>query len=162
VCGDWAHGPLSVTVLGRNGKGSLLADTHIQKTIIPSKLYASASINPSATSSSRKYSPFDNLSLANHKAQGCSSLVASIELGSIRSQSSLVMDRYLVSLLGLALAFYRVGDFDFDILSEDGARTGCQGGEGDGEETHGGQLTAIGILVSKSLGIENEEERLSG
>jgi hypothetical protein len=109
-----------------------------------------------------KYSPFDNLSLANHKAQGCSSLVASIELGSIRSQCSLVVDRYLVSLLGLALAFYGTGDFDFDIFSEDGACAGCQGSEGDGEETHGGQLTAIGVLVSKSLRIENEEGGLNG
>jgi len=72
------------------------------------------------------------------------------------------MDRYLVSLLGLALAFNSAGDFDFDILSEDGACAGCQGGEGDGEETHGGQLTAIGILVSKSLRVENEEGGLNG
>jgi hypothetical protein len=72
------------------------------------------------------------------------------------------MDRYLVSLLGLALAFNSAGDFDFDILSEDGACAGCQGGEGDGKETHIGQLTAIDTLVSKGLWIGNGKEGLSG
>jgi hypothetical protein len=61
-------------------------------------------------SSFRKYPPFDKMSLSNHKALGCSSLIAGIKLQSIRSQRSFVVNRYLVSLLGLALTFYSIGD----------------------------------------------------
>jgi hypothetical protein len=57
----------------------------------------------------RKYPPFDKMSLSNHKALGRSSLIAGIKLQSIISQRSLVVNRYLASLLGLALTFYSTG-----------------------------------------------------
>ena len=81
------HGPLPVPKLRRDRQRPLVADAHVQQSLVP---------------------PLDDLPLADGKVQRLAPVVAGVELGAVGGEGAAVVDGDAVPALGLARAF--VGD----------------------------------------------------
>jgi len=93
ISGNGSHSPLAIAELGLNGELPLLANGHVEKTLVPS---------------------LDDLSLANGEAQRLATVVAGVELRAILGESAAVVNINGVSTLGLALAASLLGDLNVE------------------------------------------------
>lgn len=128
TAGDGADAAVAVAKLGWNRESSLLANAHVEKTLVPA---------------------LDDLTSANLEVERGTAIVAGIKLRTVGSKGASIVHRDLVALFGLALALDLVGDVDLEL----GGGGGGGGSEGRNGGEDGGGLHGCGIGF-----VEEEED----
>lgn len=137
AAGNGSNAAVAVPVLGRNSKSALLANTHVQKTLVPAVQRSISQLPPGENQSKERNLPLDNPASSELEAQGNIALEARVELLARVLQGTAVVHLHTVAVLCLAGALDLVGDVDAQLggageggeREEDGAETHCVNGE---------------------------------
>lgn len=135
TAGDRTNATVAVAVLRGNGESALLANAHVQKTLVPA-IHSISQVQQKAKDRNRS-SPLDDTSSSELEAQGNIALEAGVELLAGVLQGAAVVHLHTITVLGLASALDLVSDLNAELggTGEGGER------EEDGGETHCGWVS---------------------